>query len=147
SFVAHTGLVPGQLQRGYFEPIGLDVGLALEDDAGDDIFPNLGRDRDGDVSVPPGTSAVLPLDVPGGYHIVAQGGSLPPNVAFGFATHPVAGSIQPEPARPQPPDTVFGNGQQLDILSGRLGLVPWDVAHPWRVVSERLQRLTRACSD
>ena len=145
-FVVEGHLGRGQVQRGYFEKLGPRVGLALVDDGVDTGFPEgLGRDPDGNVSVSPGLSAALPLDVTGGYRIAGAGGTRTPDIAVGAAVVGAPGFFPAEPGSIAA-DVALTDAQELDVVDGRLRFVPWNVARPWRANSERLDRLARACS-
>jgi hypothetical protein len=146
-FLAKTHLARGQLQRGYFEAVGSQIGLALDDDLADRfIFPGLSRDQAGDLSIPPGTTAVLSLQAGTTYQVSADGGGLPANLVVGVELHPPPGSIAADPTRPEPPTAWFGQPRELDVAGGeRVQLRPWDAARSWRDESARLAGLARDC--
>src|SRR5262249_36655713 len=140
-----TQLERGQIQRGFFEELDGSVGLALSEESADHGFPDIGRDRNGDVSVLPGTAAVFPLVVGRSYRVPAAGGPFPPNVVIGVQARP-SGSFHAEPARSRAPSSWFGQPRQLDLDAGRLALAPWN-GTPWREESARLERLAAVCAD
>jgi hypothetical protein len=146
-FLARTQLARGQLQRGYFEEIDAHTSLALDDHLTNRfIFPGLSQDQAGDLSIPPGTTAVLPLGGARAYRISAEGGRLPPNVVFGVDDHPPPHSIEPPQTRPSPPSSWLADPLEVTVHDGRLELRPWDSTRPWRQESLRLERLGEACA-
>jgi hypothetical protein len=137
-FLLREALAPGELYRGYFEEVEGRVTLVATDDSGGSIFPEMGHDRAGDVSVPPGNTAVLPLD-PGRAYRVSSQTSLPPYVVLGSVAHlDHPGDRTARPLRA---------GQRLAARRDRLELVPWDATRPFHDDAAWLGELATTCGD
>jgi hypothetical protein len=137
-FVHREALAPGELYRGYFEEVEGRVTLVATEAAGDSIFPEMGHDWAGDVSVPPGNTAVLPLD-PGRAYRVSSQTDLPPYVVL--ATRARRDHPGDRTARP------LGSGQRLAARRDRLELVPWDATRPFHEDATWLWELATTCGD
>lgn len=137
-FLVHEEIAPGALRRGYFEEVEGRVTLVTTLAAGDGIFPEIGHDRAGDVSVPPGNTAVIPL-APGGAYRVSSQSSLAPYVVLGA----IARSDRPSDRTPRP----LLDARRLTARDGRLELTAWDPARPFRDDAAWLLDLRAACVE
>lgn len=136
-------LAAGQLRRGYFEPVGNGIGIAMDDSVRSIILPLFFITDGGDLAVPPGMTGVLPLTTGTSYEVASEDSALAPYVVLG-----VAQSVPPDGVA----DRAAGDAAQLvgartlGLRDGRLALVEWDAARPWRADAARLSALREACA-
>jgi hypothetical protein len=137
-----TGLqiAPGQFRRGYFESFGNEVGLAI-DTAVSPVFPSFLLTAAGELQVPSGMTVVAPL-VPGAELELASDSTLAPYVIVGTeaAVAPVPGDVL------LPGEARIAEARMLVLREGRLSLVAWDAARPWRDDAALLSALRDGCS-
>ena len=133
----------GQIRSGYFETFGSEVGLAMDPQSHSGMLPTLMITSAGELAIPPGLSAVIPLDESAEF--AAQGG-LP------LAPYAVIGVDSPlDPQGPAVDNRAWGAARlsaarTLGIDRGQLALVPWDAGVPWRTDHARLAALYQACA-
>jgi hypothetical protein len=141
---AWTGrqIVEGQVRRGYFERLDGEVGLAV-DNAIRPIFPSCVLMDRGELAVPPGMSAVVPLG-PGAEYDVATDSALAPYVMVA-AEAPVDPAA--EDSRLMPGEARLLGGRILALQEGRLALVARSPDRPWREDAARLSALRAACAE
>ena len=85
-FIVRTELEHGQLGRGYFEEVDGQMTLVVNDHVDErDVLREITRNRAGDSNVPPGTTAMLPLD-PGREVVISAQTSLAPYCVLGATT-------------------------------------------------------------
>lgn len=135
-------ILEGQFRRGYFERFDGKVSLAV-DDVIRPIFPSCVLMPSGELAVPPGMSAVVPLE-PGADYDVATDQALAPYVVLAAEApvEPVAkdGRLRSGEAR-------LTDGRTLVLRDGSLAWAVWDASRPWSEDVARLSALRAACGD
>lgn len=142
---AWTGrqIADGQFRRGYFERFGDSVGLAMDNDVRPDVLPMFLLTDGGELAVPPGMTAVMPLAPAAAYDLTVES-PLAPYVVIG-APAPVAADANNR--RPIPGgDARLVGGRTLSLQDGHLALVAWDPLRPWREDAGRLSILRGHCA-
>ena len=82
-FIVRTALEHGQLGSGYFEEVHAQTTLVVNDHVHErDVLREITRNSAGDLNVPPGSTAILPLD-PGREYVISAQTSLAPYCVFG----------------------------------------------------------------
>lgn len=125
-----TEIAPGQFQRGYFERLGAEIGVATDTRTAPDMIPAFVVTADGGLGIAPGMSVVLPLQGEVGYALAADH-RLAPYVLFGEHARDRAQLVAPH---------------TLAWQDGALAILPWQ-ARPWREDAGRLERMQTACAD
>jgi len=133
----------GQIRTGYFEAFGTEVGLAMDPQSHSGMLPTLMITSAGELAIPPGLIAVIPLNERNEF---AARGGLP------LAPYTVIGVDFPlDPQAPVVDNRAWGAARlsaarTLGIERGQLALVPWDAAVPWKTDHARLAALYQACA-
>ena len=132
----------GQFRRGYFERFGDEVGLAVDDDVRPGTIPRFMLTPGGELGVPPGMTAVLPL-VSGTHYELTSESARAPYVVLGAQAlvAPAASSLQLLPGEAR-----LVGGRTLSMQDGRLALVAWDPTRPWREDAAQLTTLHDGCA-
>ncbi len=129
-----------QFRRGYFEPFGHEVGLALDAAIRPGMIPSFQIAGDGGLGIPPGMIAVLPLATGTRYDSRSES-ACAPYVVFGDEALGAAVAGLPL----SPGEARLVGARTLALADGHLALVDWDGARPWREDSARLCGLRDAC--
>jgi hypothetical protein len=147
-FVLHSAwtgreVLEGQFRRGYFEPFDGELSLAV-DEVIRPIVPSCVLTSAGELGVPPGMSAVVPL-APATEYDVAALPSLAPYVVL--ATEAEVKPVAARGYQLSPGEARLTGGRTLALREGRLVLVPWNASLPWREDAARLSSLRTACAE
>jgi hypothetical protein len=133
----------GQFRRGYFELLDERIGIALDNAIRPSLIPTYVATDDGNLAVPPGMVAVVPL---------ADGEQVELVVDSTWAPYAAIGEEAPLQPLPQAGvESASGEAQLahprvLSLQGGRLTLVDWDLGRPWRDDRARLPALRDACA-
>lgn len=140
---AWTGLrvADGQYRRGYFERFSDGPGLAV-DVAVRPVFPASVLTEDGALAVPPGMTAVVPLQSGRRFEFVSETG-LAPYVVIGDET-PLGEGDLPHGGEGE---ARLARVRTLAVADGAIVLEPWAADRPWRDDVRRLSELRDACVD
>jgi len=137
-------LAAGQLRRGYFEPVGNGIGIAMDDSVRSIIIPLFFITDGGDLAVPPGTVGVMSLTTGTSYELAPEDSALAPYVVIGRAQSVPPDGVADEAAAAA---AQLVGARTLALRDGRLALVEWDSSRPWREDAARLSALREACAD
>jgi hypothetical protein len=133
----------GQFRRGYFELLDERIGIALDNAIRPSLIPTYVATDDGNLAVPPGMVAVVPL---------ADGEQVELVVDSTWAPYAAVGEEAPLQSLSQAGvESASGEAQLahprvLSLQGGRLTLVDWDLGRPWRDDRARLSALRDACA-
>ncbi len=135
-------LTDGQFRRGYFENADDGVGIAADGAIHTGMIPTFVMSDAGELVVPPGMTAVAPIQM-GMRYEATRTAPLAPYMVFG-AEAPIAPIESDFP--PSPPEGRLVEARTLALRDGRLVLDTWDPTRPWREDAARLSALRAACA-
>jgi hypothetical protein len=134
----------GQFRRGYFESLDGTVGLTLDGAVRPGMIPSFLLAAGGALGVPPGMAAVAPLAAGVEYNLLSEAAEAP-YVVIGSETS--VGPVFDVPSlQPLPDEARLAGARTLGLRDGRLALVAWDAARPWRDDAARLAALRESCA-
>lgn len=138
-----TGLevAAGQFGRGYFERTGEGGTGIVIDEHIRPVFPGFLVGQRGDLAIPPGMTAILPLDGARHYELSSQN-ALAPYIVVGEEAPLDANAA----ARPGAlPASRMTKPLTLQLSGDELVWIDWDPERPWAADAERLESIQRHC--
>jgi len=140
---SRTDIAGGQFRRGYFEELAGEVGLAMDSAVRPDTLPRFLLTEDGDLGIPPGMTAVMPLVQRQSYELSSDA-MRAPYVLIG-SEGPVATGAG-DRRIPSGEARLLG-ARTLSLQDGRLAFVEWNATRPWRDDAARLTAVDQMCGS
>lgn len=147
--LAQDELAPGELKAGSFDVLTGKTTLMLDDHFLNELYPQIDLFAGGELVIPAGYSAAVPLRSRLEYRVRVLDHPTAPYVVLGAAV-PLPDAVRLDrqianPRRPPNPAVLADAKVMSADADGTLALHPWDASRPWSADKQWLSALTSAC--